>query len=113
MSRRVSSGALATFPESLGGVGFVRERWLHSRTRSRASVSSGCVRSIPVSPRGRLVRSGAFPPIPEALWVVRVFLLHFNTRWGSYGALGPFPVALGVYCFVRVRSVHSSAPRRS
>ena len=67
------------------------------------SVRPGCnsvrsVRSLAVRQRGRLIRWGAFSPLPTM------------RPWGCRnhsGAFGPFPCSLGVVGFVRVCSVHS------
>ena len=105
----------------------------------RPGGSSGsfvCVRAIPVHPGGRRFRSCAFAPfkctpgssgsfgcvqfIPVRPGDRRVLSIHTRLPWGSSGAFGPFPSALEVVGFVRVRlyalgfvrvrfSVHSRA----
>ena len=103
----VRAGAFGLFPCSMGGIGFVRVRLVDS---NEPWVSFVCVRSILVRPGDRSVRS-----------------VHSRVPWGSLGCVrsinsrdvggrfcsgdfGPFPYALGVVRFVRVRLAHSSEP---
>ena len=118
-------GCFRSIPVRPGVVGFVPVRSAHSRApwvrrvnsvHSRAFwVSSGsfvCVRSISVRPGGLQVRSCAFCPFPCALWVVwfvRVRSFHSRSPLGSFGYVRSVPVRPGDR---RVRSVHSRTPWR-
>ena len=92
--RPVLCGAFGTFPCALGVV------W--------------CDRSIPVRPGGSRVRWCALCPLPVALGVVgfvRGCSVHSCAPWGSSGSfvcVRPIHVHA---MFVRVRSVHSRAPK--
>ena len=91
-------------------VGMYQVRSVHSRTPWRSSGSFGSVRSIPVHPGGRQVRSGAFGPFTCALEVfgfVRVRSLHSPTPWVSLGCIRSIPVRPRDSM---VGSFHSRAP---
>ena len=121
--RRVLSGALGPFPCALGVVRMVCVRSVHSRTPWGSLLSIGSVRSIPVLPGGRRVRSCAFGLFSAhwgSFWCVRsipvrpgyrrVHSVHFVHPGVSSGAFVPFISALAVLGLVPARSVHSRAP---
>ena len=88
------SGAFGLIPCSLGILGVVRARSVHSRTPLRLSRAFGSVSSIPVLCEGRQ-GDFAHPPL--------------GGHVGS-GAFGSFPCALGIVRVGRGLSAHSSAP---
>ena len=63
-----------------------RGRWDRCSVNSRASLGSSvlfwCVRSNPVPPAVRRVRSGALGPFLCALGVVRLRSVHSRAPWG-------------------------------
>ena len=87
---RVRPGAFRAFPHVLVVAGVVWVRLVHS---SAPWGSFGCVRSIPVSPGDRSVRS-----------------VRFRVPWGSFGFVWSIHLRLGLLGFVLEHSVHSRAP---
>ena len=133
---RVRSWAFGPFPCALRVVRFVRMLSLHScapcgfiRFRSVHSCaprgSSGSFRCVRFIPRPRRFHSGALGPFPSSLGssgsfgFVQSIPVRTGGRWVHSGSLGPFICilgsfdaflcVLGVFGFIRVRSVHFSA----
>ena len=119
------SGTFGQFPYAVEVVGAVLICSVHSRAPWVVSGSFGlfritpvrpCVRSIPVRPGGRRVRSGDFGPFSCALGVVgyvRSILVRPMGRQVRSCATCTLPCVLGIVGFVFVRSVHSRAPWES
>ena len=97
---------------SSGSLGCVRSipvrpggRWVrsvHSCAPLGSSGSFRCVPSIPVCPGGRLFPSFTFCPFPCALGVVRFIPVRSVHYAASWGSFGAFSCALGVVGFGQV-----------